>query len=111
VTADGYEETLHRIDATVGLSNVRVWHMNDAKAARGSKLDRHEHIGEGTIGLEPFGRLLNDKRFSHCAFIAETPIDDPGDDARNVRALRGLVTIGRPVPSSSRTRKAARGST
>jgi len=91
VSNHGYEETLHQIDSTIGLTNVSVWHMNDAKAARGSKLDRHEHIGKGTMGLEPFRRLLNDERFSHCAFIAETPLDEPDDDARNVRTLRGLA--------------------
>jgi deoxyribonuclease IV len=91
VIADGYEATLRQIDATIGIGNVRVWHMNDAKAARGSKLDRHEHIGQGTIGIEPFRRLLNDSRFAHCAFIAETPIDDPGDDARNVQTMLDLV--------------------
>ena len=64
---------------------------NDAKAERGSKLDRHEHIGQGTIGVEPFRRLLNDKRFAHAAFIAETPVDEPGDEERNVRVLKSLV--------------------
>jgi deoxyribonuclease IV len=91
VTDKGYENLVEQIDATVGLETVRVWHCNDAKAPRGSKLDRHEHIGKGTIGLEPFRRLLNDKRWRHCAFIAETPIDDPGDDQRNLNALRDLV--------------------
>jgi deoxyribonuclease-4 len=110
VTRNGYEETLHRIDSTIGLSNVAVWHVNDAKAARGSKLDRHEHIGKGTIGLEAFRRLLNDKRFAHCAFIAETPLDDPGDDSRNVQTLRALVTSGAPAASTPPARKAARGS-
>jgi deoxyribonuclease-4 len=91
VTDKGYEETLSRIDRTIGLSVVRVWHVNDAKVACGSKLDRHEHIGKGTMGLDPFRRLINDPRFSHCAFIAETPVDHPGDDARNVQTLRRLV--------------------
>jgi deoxyribonuclease-4 len=58
---------------------------------RGSKLDRHEHVGKGSIGLEPFRRLLNDPRLSHAAFIAETPIDKPGDDKRNIAALKKLV--------------------
>ncbi len=60
VTAEGYEQTIQQAAATVGLEAVRVWHMNDAKAERGSKLDRHENIGQGTMGLEPFRRLLND---------------------------------------------------
>lgn len=91
VSETGMKETLARLDATVGLENVRVWHCNDAKAARGSKLDRHQHIGKGNIGLEPFRRLLNDPRLAHAAFIAETPIDEPGDDRRNVEALKKLV--------------------
>jgi deoxyribonuclease IV len=88
---EGYAATVEQAAKTFGLEQVRVWHCNDAKAARGSKLDRHEHIGQGTIGIEPFRRLLNDKRFAHCAFIAETPLDEPGDDERNVRVLKSLV--------------------
>jgi len=91
VTPEGYEETIRQAAATVTLDAVRVWHMNDAKAARGSKLDRHEQIGKGTMGLEPFRRLLNDPRFAHAAFIAETPVDAPGDEERNVKALLSLV--------------------
>jgi deoxyribonuclease-4 len=91
VSPEGMRDTLARLDATVGLGNVRVWHCNDAKAARGSKLDRHQHIGKGSIGKEPFRRLLNDPRLALAAFIAETPIDEPGDDRRNVAALKALV--------------------
>ena len=91
VSAQGMQDTLKHLDETVGLKNVRVWHCNDAKAARGSKLDRHQHIGKGHIGLEPFRWLLNDSRTSHAAFIAETPIDEPGDDVRNVETLKKLV--------------------
>jgi deoxyribonuclease-4 len=91
VSAEGYEETMAKVAATVGFDAVRVWHCNDAKAARGSKLDRHEHIGQGTMGNEPFRRLLNDKRLAHAAFIAETPVDEPGDEERNVRVLKSLV--------------------
>ena len=87
----GYQETLRKIDDTIGAKTVRVWHMNDAKAARGSKLDRHQHIGKGTMGLEPFRSLLNEALFAHCAFIAETPVDEDGDEERNVRVLQSLV--------------------
>jgi deoxyribonuclease-4 len=91
VTEDGYAETMKQVGATVGFESVRVWHCNDAKAPRGSKLDRHEHIGQGTMGVEAFRRLLNDKRFAHAAFIAETPVDELGDEERNVRVLKSLV--------------------
>jgi deoxyribonuclease-4 len=91
VSEDGYIETMKLVEATVGFDAVKVWHCNDAKAPMGSKLDRHEHIGEGTIGAEAFRRLLHDERFAHCAFIAETPVDAPGDEARNVGVLRTLA--------------------
>ena len=91
VTEHGYAETMKQAANTFGLEAVRVWHCNDAKAERGSKLDRHEHIGQGQIGVEPFRRLLNDPRFAHCAFIAETPVDEEGDEERNVRVLKSLV--------------------
>jgi deoxyribonuclease IV len=91
VSPDGYVETMLLVQDTVGFDAVKVWHCNDAKAAMGSKLDRHEHIGEGTIGAEVFRRLLHDERFAHAAFIAETPVDAPGDEARNVGVLRTLA--------------------
>jgi len=90
VSPDGYAETTMLIRDTVGFDAVKVWHCNDAKAAMGSKLDRHEHIGEGTIGAEAFRRLLHDERFADAVFIAETPVDAPGDEARNVGVLRAL---------------------
>ena len=92
VSEEGFRETLNKLEVTIGVKNVPVWHCNDAKAAQGSKLDRHQHIGKGTIGLEPFRRLLNHPQTKNAAFIAETPIDEPGDDSRNVEALKNLVT-------------------
>jgi deoxyribonuclease-4 len=91
VSEEGWYQTLQHLDSTIGFNRVKVWHCNDAKAPRGSKLDRHQHIGKGTIGKETFRRLLNDLRLAHAAFIAETPIDEPGDDRRNVDALKKLV--------------------
>jgi deoxyribonuclease-4 len=91
LTVEGYAETMAQIANTVGFESVRVWHCNDAKAPLGSKLDRHEHIGQGTMGIEPFRRLINDKHFAKAAFIAETPVDEPGDEERNVRVLKSLI--------------------
>ncbi len=91
VSGEGLYQTLQHLDATIGLSRVKVWHCNDAKAACGSKLDRHEQIGKGMIGKQTFRILLNDLRLAHAAFIAETPIYKPGDDRRNVDALKSLV--------------------
>jgi deoxyribonuclease-4 len=93
VSEAGWQETMQKLDASVGLANVMVWHCNDAKDACGSKRDRHEHIGQGTIGLEPFRRWLNDSRTGHAAFIAETPIEEPGDDLRNIATLKSLVEL------------------
>jgi deoxyribonuclease-4 len=91
VSREGFEQALEYLDRTIGLGDIKVWHCNDAKAGRGSHLDRHACIGEGTIGTEPFRWLLNDPRLAQAAFIAETPIDQPGDDQRNVNALKELV--------------------
>lgn len=91
VSESGWQQTMEELDRTIGLSRVAVWHCNDAKDPRGSKRDRHEHIGKGMIGLKPFRRLLNDTRTRHAAFIAETPIDEPQDDLRNVALLKSLV--------------------
>ncbi|HMK30225.1 MAG TPA: deoxyribonuclease IV [Terriglobales bacterium] len=105
VSEEGFQATLAHLDATIGLPNVRVWHCNDAKTPRGSRLDRHQHVGEGAIGLQPFRRLLNDPRLAHSAFIAETPIDHPGDDRRNVGTLKSLVREARPQKRRSSARK------
>jgi deoxyribonuclease-4 len=91
VTPEGYEATLQQLDATVGLDRVHVFHVNDAKAAMGSRLDRHEHIGKGQLGEEVFARLLRDPRCSGKAFIAETPVDDEGDERSNLQRLFALA--------------------
>jgi deoxyribonuclease-4 len=98
VSEAGWHETMQKLDETIGLKDVMVWHCNDAKDARGSKRDRHEHIGKGTIGLDAFRRLLNDPRTEHAAFIAETPIEEPGDDLRNIETLKSLVQAA-PAPA------------
>ena len=101
-TEEGLESTLAAVDRTVGLDRVYVLHVNDSKTPLGSRVDRHEHIGHGKIGLKAFGRILNHARLGPGlqglpgrAFILETPIDRPGDDRRNVRALWDLVGIAR----------------
>ncbi len=89
----GLESALQMIDREVGLDSVPVFHMNDSKTPLGSKVDRHEHIGKGHIGLEAFGRILNHPLLAGRAFILETPIDKPGDDKRNVAALWRLIGV------------------
>ena len=75
----------------LGPEAVRVVHCNDSKSPFGSRLDRHQHVGKGGIGAESFRRILGDGRLRDKAFILETPIDKPGDDRRNVRALKALA--------------------
>jgi deoxyribonuclease IV len=94
-TAEGLDAALQHIDSTVGLKLVHVVHANDSKTPHGSRVDRHEHIGKGKIGLDAFGRILNHPSLAGRAFILETPIDGPGDDKRNVAALWKL--LGREV--------------
>ena len=90
--AEGYAATVAALDATVGLGRVKVVHLNDSKKGLGSHVDRHTHIGEGELGLEPFRLILNDPRFDGVAGILETPKgDDDADDRRNLATLRGLL--------------------
>jgi deoxyribonuclease-4 len=100
-TEEGLEKTLDAVDHSVGLDRVYVLHVNDSKTPLGSRVDRHENIGEGQIGRKAFGRILNHPRLgpgpqglAGRAFILETPIDKQGDDRRNVRTLWELVGVG-----------------
>lgn len=95
-TAEGLEEFVAAVERTVTLRRLGVVHVNDSKTPFGSRVDRHAHIGRGMIGREAFQRILRHPRLAAAAggnglpgraFILETPIDDPGDDRRNVRAL------------------------
>ena len=96
-TKEGLEQTLRQLDSTIGLVNVRVIHANDSKAALGSHVDRHQHIGKGEIGVEAFGRIVRHPRLRSLPFICETPVDRPGDDKRNLRTMRKLAGERRPV--------------
>ena len=86
-SSDAYERLVAAADKHVGLSRVRCWHLNDSKAARGTHLDRHAHLGEGEIGLHPFALLMNDERFEETPTILETPKEGVGDEG-NLSFLR-----------------------
>ena len=91
-TPDSYQAMMDEFERVVGLENLQVFHFNDSEKDLGSHVDRHAHIGEGCIGLEPFGYFLNDPRFKNIPFLLETPKDDdPGDDIKNLERLRGLI--------------------
>jgi deoxyribonuclease-4 len=100
----GLERFVAQAAETLGWDHVPVIHTNDAKMKLGSHLDRHANIGEGYIGLEGFRRILNHPVLREKAFILETPVDKPGDDLRNVRALQSLVAL----PQKAGTRRAKR---
>jgi deoxyribonuclease-4 len=97
----GYHDTFREFDRLVGLGRIKVFHLNDSKKPCGSRVDRHEHIGNGCLGLEPFRRLLNDPRFLSLPMLLETPkLETPESrrrsdldpwDARNLRTLRKLI--------------------
>ncbi len=109
-TEAGLASTIGQIDGAIGLENVPVIHANDSKIPLGGRVDRHEHIGKGKIGAEAFARILRHPRFGAAgpegltgrAFIAETPIDDPGDDRRNVAALWELAGLEEQAPEADK---------
>jgi len=90
-TADGLRATVRSVDQILGLGNVHVIHANDSKAPLGSKVDRHANIGEGCIGREAFHRILTHPKLRKKPFILETPVDEPGDDRRNLDTLKELA--------------------
>ncbi|HLY63548.1 MAG TPA: deoxyribonuclease IV [Terriglobia bacterium] len=90
-TEAGLRDTVKKLDSTVGLKNVCVIHANDSKAMFDSRVDRHEHIGKGKIGVEAFARIVRHPKLRSIPFICETPVDRPGDDKRNLRTMRKLA--------------------
>jgi len=92
-TESGYHDTMAQFDRIIGLDKLQCFHFNDSKKGLGSRVDRHEHIGQGTLGLNPFRFILNDPRFKNIPKILETPKGDDNEmDAVNLRTLRGLIT-------------------
>lgn len=106
VSEDGYRDTFAAFDRLVGIDRVKVFHGNDSKKPCGSRVDRHEHIGEGCLGLEPFRRLVNDPRFADLPILIETEKTTrsakPGEivadplDVKNLSALRALRASSPP---------------
>jgi len=105
---EGYAHTFRQFGTIVGFSRLKAFHLNDSKKPCGSRVDRHEHIGKGCLGLEPFRRLVNDPRFATLPMLLETPkLDTPESrrrsdadpwDRKNLKLLRGLIRI--PDPGS-----------
>jgi deoxyribonuclease-4 len=116
VSEDGYGATFESFDRLVGLDRIKAFHGNDSKKPCGSRVDRHEHIGEGCLGVEPFRRLLNDDRFADLPILIETEktsrSERPGVisadpfDVKNLTTLRRLRTP-RSSPESARRESTA----
>jgi deoxyribonuclease-4 len=91
-TRDGYERMIDEIDRYVGIDNVGAFHLNDSKKPLGSRVDRHQHIGEGEIGLDAFRFVLNDARFRFIPKVLETPKPvETESDRKNMATLRSLL--------------------
>jgi len=111
-TPEGYASTFKQFGRLVGFDRLKAFHMNDSKKPLGSRVDRHEHIGQGHLGLEPFRRIVNDRRFRDLPMLLETakaegkptgPIAIDPLDEQNLNTLRSLIeksgrsgTAGRP---------------
>jgi len=106
----GLTSTIDVIDSTIGLGHVPVFHANDSKIPLGGRVDRHENIGEGKIGADAFQRILTHPRLGASspaglrgrAFLLETPIDQPGDDRRNVAKLWELAGLAEQAPPAEK---------
>lgn len=97
-SSESYTATISAMANTFGLGRIRLFHLNDSKSGLGSRIDRHDHIGRGQIGLEGFRHLLADQRFGGCPMLLETPKDETlNDDRENLRTLRALL----PAPGNS----------
>lgn len=87
----GIADTLHQLDEEIGLSKLRLVHLNDAKGGQGSGLDRHEHIGMGAIGETGFSLFLHRPEIHSLPLVCETPVDERRNDEDNIRAVRKLA--------------------
>lgn len=93
-TPEEYAATMAEFDQTIGIDRICAWHLNDSKKPLGSRVDRHEHIGRGYLGLEPFRHILNDPRFAEIPMYLETEKgEEDGEDldAINLRVLKSLI--------------------
>lgn len=91
LTEKDFKATIKAFDDILGIDRIKIIHFNDSKKGFGSKVDRHEHIGKGEIGKEPFGFFLNDKRLEKIPKILETPKESAAEDIENLNILRSLI--------------------
>ncbi len=94
-TPETYAATMSEFDRLLGLDRLKCFHFNDSKKGLGSRVDRHDHIGSGMLGLSAFGFILNDPRFTGTPMVLETPkSEDMHEDVENLKMLRGLIAGG-----------------
>jgi deoxyribonuclease-4 len=106
-TRAGYERMIDEIEHHVGVGNVGAFHLNDSKKPLGSRVDRHEHIGKGELGLDAFAFLLNDARFTRIPKVLETPKEiEHESDRKNLTLLRSLIGSAK-VRAHGRTHRAS----
>jgi len=110
-TPQGYEATMEAFDRVIGLERLKAVHLNDSKGGLGSRKDRHEHIGEGRIGMEGFRNVLNDSRLADLPGLLETPkSDDLHEDKENLAVLRSLLDgPTKPSPRGEKDRLSSSG--
>jgi deoxyribonuclease-4 len=86
---------LNRVERVLGLNRVKLWHFNDSDRLRGSRADRHQHLGRGLLGRHGLGGLVNDPRLSQAVFIMETPKNSRWADRRNLAYFQSLRSRGK----------------
>ncbi len=93
-TPEKYEEVISEFDSTIGLERLKCFHINDSKKELGSRVDRHEHIGKGFIGLGGFANIMNDERLLDVPKILETPKgSEQKEDLMNLKTLKSLIKL------------------
>jgi len=97
-TPEDWERVLKEFDSIIGLDQLQALHINDSKRALASRVDRHEKIGRGLLGLVPFWCLVNDERFADLPAVLETPVEDDSEYGEELRLLRSLIGAPQPEP-------------
>lgn len=97
-TPEGWERVLKEFANTIGLEQLRAFHLNDSKRELGDRVDRHEKIGQGYLGLAPFWCLVNDERFADTPAVLETPVENESEYGDELRLLRSLMGAPEPEP-------------
>ena len=97
-TPEGWERVLKEFANTIGLEQLRAFHLNDSKRELGDRVDRHEKIGQGYLGLAPFWCLVNDERFADTPAVLETPVENESEYGDELRLLRSLIGAPEPEP-------------